>query len=250
MTQLGSGALRFLEQGPATASGAYPRYRKLEALSDRSHLLPLFQRHSHRRGQHPRRSPPSLQGRHNAIARLHRLNFGHDHGRSFGTGVKVVRAPKPRPVGGVVRGPLKPGDGLFLRRPPLRSAALREMDRAVKASSKKKANGGRPGQGAGKLALSDLLAGHLPQRVHPLRRGHGTGRESGQLKASTAPSTGPPEPLLAAARPTLSAFPRQDQFLVETCRSRDGRPPCSPFPSKGRLRARRGWWTFLLGWPL
>jgi ATP-dependent Lhr-like helicase len=203
-----SWCLRFLEEGGACL-GAYPRYRKLErdpqaAAADR---------------------PFRYVVREPAVARLHRLNIGT---------ITADRAITVRFQRGAVLGHveeafisrLKPGDVFFFAGRQLEFLRLREMTALVKASSRRST--AVPAWAGGQLALSDLLGRHLREEVDRCARalaGEGAGLDSEELRAL--------EPLLGR-QADLSLIPRQEQFLVELCHSREG-SHLYAYPFEGRF---------------
>jgi ATP-dependent helicase Lhr and Lhr-like helicase len=90
----------------------------------------------------------------------------------------------------------------------------------VKASSKK--SSAVPAWAGGQMALSDLLSKHLRLEVDRCARGE---LDSPELQAL--------EPLLRR-QTDLSRLPRQHEFLVELCRSREG-SHLFAFPFEGRF---------------
>jgi len=210
--------LRFLELG-GDSLGAYPRFRKLERAASGSGSFRY------------RISDP-------ALARLHRLNIGTITADRSVT-VKVVRGARLGQVEESFVARLKPGDVFFFAGRQLAFVRLREMTALVKASTRKSRL--VPAWGGGQLALSDLLSTHLRLEVHrcavaleavdmdvvameEVDSGN-AGLDSAELRAL--------EPLLRR-QADLSRLPRQDQFLVETCRSREG-SHLFAYPFEGRF---------------
>jgi ATP-dependent Lhr-like helicase len=201
--------LRFLEQG-GDCLGAYTRYRKLE------------------------RDPTAGDGngayryvvRETAVARLHRLNIGT---------ITADRAVMVRFVRGAVLGHveeafigrLKPGDVFFFAGRALQFVRLREMTAQVRATSRRSVM--VPAWAGGQMAISDLLSQHLRLEVDRCAR---------VLDGEAGITLDTPE--LQALRPLLerqallSALPRQHQFLVESCISREG-SHLYAYPFEGRF---------------
>jgi ATP-dependent Lhr-like helicase len=197
--------LRFLEQG-GDCLGAYPRFRKLERQGVGESLRLVV-------------SEP-------AIARLHRLNIGTITADRAVT-VRVVRGAVLGHVEESFIGRLKPGDVFFFAGRQLEFVRLREMTAQVKATTRK--SQAVPAWAGGQMALSDLLSHHLRQEMH---------RAACALEDPQAPPLDTPElkalePLLRR-QADLSALPRQDQFLVEFCSSREGRHLYA-YPFEGRF---------------
>lgn len=197
--------LRFLEQG-GDCLGAYPRFRKLERQGAGESLRLVV-------------SEPG-------IARLHRLNIGTITADRAVT-VRVVRGAVLGHVEESFIGRLKPGDVFFFAGRQLEFVRLREMTAQVKATTRK--SQAVPAWAGGQMALSDLLSHHLRQEVH---------RAACALDDPQAPPLDTPElkalePLLRR-QADLSALPRQDQFLVEFCSSREGRHLYA-YPFEGRF---------------
>ncbi|MBE9172498.1 ligase-associated DNA damage response DEXH box helicase [Cyanobium sp. LEGE 06143] len=197
--------LRFLEQG-GDCLGAYPRFRKLERQGAGEGLRLVV-------------SEP-------AIARLHRLNIGTITADRAVT-VRVVRGAVLGHVEESFIGRLKPGDVFFFAGRQLEFVRLREMTAQVKATTRK--SQAVPAWAGGQMALSDLLSHHLRQEMH---------RAACALEDPQAPPLDTPElkalePLLRR-QADLSALPRQDQFLVEFCSSREGRHLYA-YPFEGRF---------------
>ena len=201
--------LRFLEKG-GDCLGAYPRYRKLE------------------------RDPPEAEAsgpqrfvvREKVVARLHRLNIGT---------ICADRAVTVRFVRGAVLGHveetfisrLKPGDVFFFAGRQLQFVRLREMTALVRATTRRSAT--VPAWGGGQMALSDLLSEHLRREVDRCARAldgePGFALDTAELEAL--------RPLLER-QAMLSALPRQHQFLVEVCGSREG-SHLYAYPFEGRF---------------
>ncbi|CAK6691314.1 ligase-associated DNA damage response DEXH box helicase [Synechococcus sp. CBW1107] len=201
--------LRFLEHG-GDCLGAYPRFRKLE-----------------------REEPCLYRVKDPAIARLHRLGIGTITSSSS-ISVKVVRGAT---LGHVEEGfvsRLKPGDVFFFAGRQLEFVRLRDMTALVKASTRKSRT--VPAWAGGQMALSDLLSVHLRREVH---------RCAGAIQAADPAAASAEdhrldtaelralEPLLRR-QADLSRLPREDQFLVEVTRSREG-SHLFAYPFEGRF---------------
>ena len=186
--------LRFLEHG-GDCLGAYPRYRKLER--EGNHYVVVDK----------------------TIARLHRFNIGTITSNCSVT-VRFVRGAVIGHVEETFISRLKPGDVFFFAGRQLEFVRLREMTALVKASSKK--SSAVPAWAGGQMALSDLLSKHL--RLEVDRCAHGE-LDSPELQAL--------EPLLRR-QADLSRLPKQHEFLVELCRSREG-SHLFAFPFEGRF---------------
>ena len=207
--------LQFLEHG-GTCLAAYPRYRKLEREQGE---LPAgrFRYRVLQRG----------------IARMHRLNIGT---------ITADRAVTVRFQRGAVLGHveeafisrLKPGDGFFFAGRQLEFVRLREMTALVKASSRRSRL--VPAWAGGQMALSDLLSAQLRQEIDRCARaladgdargGHGEPAllDSAELQAL--------RPLLERQQ-SCSHLPRQQELLVELCRTRDGNHLYA-YPLEGRF---------------
>jgi ATP-dependent Lhr-like helicase len=187
--------LRFLELG-GDCLGAYPRYRKLERADDGRFVI-----------------------RDNTIARLHRLNIG-----------TITSAPaiRVRFVRGAVLGhveetfisQLRPKDVFFFAGRQLEFVRLREMTAYVKASTRKST--AVPAWAGGQMALSDLLTHHLREEVARAGRGD---LDTPELQA-LAP--------VFERQKDLSTLPANNQFLIETCRTREG-THLYAYPFEGRF---------------
>jgi ATP-dependent Lhr-like helicase len=199
--------LRFLEHG-GDCLGAYPRYRKLE-----------------REPLNAGTTEPFLyRVNEKTIARLHRLNIGTITADRAVT-VRFVRGAVLGHVEEAFIGRLKAGDVFFFAGRQLEFVRLREMTAQVKATTKKSST--VPAWGGGQMALSDLLSQHLRAEVdrcaHALE---GEARlDSPELQAL--------EPLLQR-QAQLSRLPKQDELLVEVCRSREG-SHLYAYPFEGRF---------------
>lgn len=199
--------LRFLEHG-GDCLGAYPRYRKLEreplvAGTDEPYLFRVKEK---------------------TIARLHRLHIGTITADRAVT-VRFVRGAVLGHVEEAFIGRLKPGDVFFFAGRQLEFVRLREMTAQVKATSKKSTT--VPAWAGGQMALSDLLSQHLRAEVDRCARALAgeTNLDSPELQAL--------EPLLQR-QAQLSRLPRQGEFLVEVCRSREG-SHLYAYPFEGRF---------------
>ena len=199
--------LRFLEEG-GDCLGAYPRYRKLE----REPITP---------GSN---GPFHYRVKEKAIARLHRLHIGTITADRAVT-VRFVRGAVLGHVEEAFIGRLKAGDVFFFAGRQLEFVRLREMTAQVKATSKKSST--VPAWAGGQMALSDLLSQHLRAEVDRCARALAgeTSLDSPELQAL--------EPLLQR-QVQLSRLPRNDEFLVEVCRSREG-SHLYAYPFEGRF---------------
>jgi ATP-dependent Lhr-like helicase len=195
--------LDFLEHG-GRCLGAYPRYRKLVREGDVYRVVDK------------------------AIARLHRFNIGTITADRSVT-VRFVRGAVIGHVEEAFIGRLKPGDVFFFAGRQLEFVRLREMTAQVKATTKKSST--VPAWAGGQMALSDLLSQHLRAEVDRCARAlaggtdHGIGLDTPELRAL--------EPLLRR-QIDLSRLPREGEFLVELCRSREG-SHLFAFPFEGRF---------------
>jgi ATP-dependent Lhr-like helicase len=195
--------LDFLEHG-GRCLGAYPRYRKLVREGDVYRVVDK------------------------AIARLHRFNIGTITADRSVT-VRFVRGAVIGHVEEAFIGRLKPGDVFFFAGRQLEFVRLREMTAQVKATTKKSST--VPAWAGGQMALSDLLSQHLRAEVDRCARAlaggtdHGIGLDTPELRAL--------EPLLRR-QADLSRLPREGEFLVELCRSREG-SHLFAFPFEGRF---------------
>ncbi len=214
--------LAFLEHG-GQCLGAYPRYRKLvrcrigpgSALSDE----PATEG-----------SPYRYRVLDKAIARLHRFNIGTITADRSVT-VRFVRGAVIGHVEEAFIGRLKPGDVFFFAGRQLEFVRLREMTAQVKATPRK--SSAVPAWAGGQMALSDLLSRHLRQEVDRCAQAlagdgdgdAGDGLDNPELQAL--------EPLLRR-QADLSRLPREDECLVELCRSREG-SHLFAFPFEGRF---------------
>ncbi|MFN9636764.1 MAG: ligase-associated DNA damage response DEXH box helicase [Synechococcaceae cyanobacterium] len=202
-----SWCLRFLEHG-GDCLGAYPRYRKLErepaGAADGSRFRYVV--------------------RETAIARLHRLGIG----TITADRAVTVRFPRGAVLGHVEESfisRLRSGDVFFFAGRQLEFVRLREMTAHVKATSRRST--AVPAWAGGQMALSDLLSRRLREEVDRCARAM-----AGELPLDT-PELQALEPLLAR-QADLSRLPRQSQFLVEVCRSREG-SHLYAYPFEGRF---------------
>ncbi|MFM9046372.1 MAG: ligase-associated DNA damage response DEXH box helicase, partial [Cyanobium sp.] len=206
--------LDFLEHG-GTCLAAYPRYRKLER-------EPMT-------GDQGPGSPPRFRVRvlDKAIARMHRLNIGTITADRSVT-VRFLRGAVIGQVEEAFIGRLRPGDVFFFAGRQLEFLRLREMTAYVKTTTK--TTTAVPAWAGGQMALSDLLSHHLRQEVD---------------RCSLALEEGPASPLLDTPelealvpllqrQAELSRLPRQDAFLVEICRTREG-SHLYAYPFEGRF---------------
>ena len=191
--------LEVLEHG-GRCLGAYPRYRKLEWQGDRYRVVDK------------------------AIARLHRFNIGTITADRSVT-VRFVRGAVIGHVEEAFIGRLKPGDVFFFAGRQLEFVRLREMTAQVKATTRKSST--VPAWAGGQMALSDLLSGHLRQEVDRCARAL-----EGETELDT-PELRALEPLLQRQM-DLSSLPRNDEILLELCRSREG-SHLFVFPFEGRF---------------
>ena len=214
--------LEFLEHG-GQCLGAYPRYRKLVrcrigpggALSDEPAAAA---------------EPYRYRVLDKAIARLHRFNIGTITADRAVT-VRFVRGAVIGHVEEAFIGRLKPGDVFFFAGRQLEFVRLREMTAQVKVTTKK--SSAVPAWAGGQMALSDLLSRHLRQEVDRCAQalaGDGEGDTGDWLDT---PELQALEPLLRR-QADLSRIPRQDECLVELCRSREG-SHLFAFPFEGRF---------------
>jgi len=199
--------LRFLEHG-GDCLGAYPRYRKLErdpaGAADGT--------------------PFRYVVREAAIARRHRLAIG----TITADRAVTVRFPRGAVLGHVEESfisRLKPGDVFFFAGRQLEFVRLREMTAHVKATSRRSAM--VPAWAGGQMALSDLLSRRLRAEVDRCSRAL-----AGESTLDT-PELRALQPLLAR-QADLSRLPRDHQFLVEVCRSREG-SHLYAYPFEGRF---------------
>ena len=199
--------LRFLEHG-GDCLGAYPRYRKLER-------EPLTT---------DTNEPFLYRVKEKTIARLHRLNIGTITADRAVT-VRFVRGAVLGHVEEAFIGRLKAGDVFFFAGRQLEFVRLREMTAQVKATTKKSST--VPAWSGGQLALSDLLSQHLRAEVDRCARALAgeASLDSPELQAL--------EPLLQR-QAQLSRLPKQDDLLVEVCRSREG-SHLYAYPFEGRF---------------
>ncbi|MFM7695876.1 MAG: ligase-associated DNA damage response DEXH box helicase [Vulcanococcus sp.] len=191
--------LEVLEHG-GRCLGAYPRYRKLVWQGDRYRVVDK------------------------AIARLHRFNIGTITADRSVT-VRFVRGAVLGHVEEAFIGRLKPGDVFFFAGRQLEFVRLREMTAQVKATTRKSST--VPAWAGGQMALSDLLSGHLRQEVDRCARAL-----AGETELDT-PELRALEPLLQRQN-DLSSLPRNDEILLEICRSREG-SHLFVFPFEGRF---------------
>ena len=191
--------LEVLEHG-GRCLGAYPRYRKLVWQGDRYRVVDK------------------------AIARLHRFNIGTITADRSVT-VRFVRGAVLGHVEEAFISRLKPGDVFFFAGRQLEFVRLREMTAQVKATTRKSST--VPAWAGGQMALSDLLSGHLRQEVDRCARAL-----AGETELDT-PELRALEPLLQRQN-DLSSLPRNDEILLELCRSREG-SHLFVFPFEGRF---------------
>ena len=194
--------LNFLEHG-GSCLAAYPRYRKLEREPLTDHQDP---------------SAPSafrFRVQDKAIARLHRLNIGTiTADRSVS--VRFVRGSVIGHVEEAFIGRLRPGDVFFFAGRQLEFQRLREMTAYVKTTIK--SSTAVPAWAGGQMALSDLLSHHLREEVNRCSQAVEEGAGSSLLDTPELKALAP----LLQRQAELSRIPRQDEFLVEVCRTREG----------------------------
>jgi len=220
--------LDFLEHG-GQCLGAYPRYRKLV----RCRLEP-----GGKLGEEPAAAGEPFRFRvlDKAIARLHRFNIGTITANRSVT-VRFVRGAVIGHVEEAFIGRLKPGDVFFFAGRQLEFVRLREMTAQVKATTKK--SSAVPAWAGGQMALSDLLSQHLRLEVDRCAQALSGSGDSDQ-DGDGEPRRGLDTPELQALEPLLrrqadlSRLPRQVEFLVELCRSREG-SHLFAFPFEGRF---------------
>jgi ATP-dependent helicase Lhr and Lhr-like helicase len=222
--------LDFLEHG-GQCLGAYPRYRKLV----RCRLEP-----GGKPGEEPAAAGEPFRFRvlDKAIARLHRFNIGTITADRSVT-VRFVRGAVIGHVEEAFIGRLKPGDVFFFAGRQLEFVRLREMTAQVKATTKK--SSAVPAWAGGQMALSDLLSQHLRAEVDRCARalsGEPDLALDGDSDGDAASALDTPElqalePLLRR-QADLSRLPRQHEFLVELCHSREG-SHLFAFPFEGRF---------------
>ncbi|MFY8148089.1 MAG: ligase-associated DNA damage response DEXH box helicase [Prochlorococcaceae cyanobacterium] len=200
--------LRFLEEG-GECLGTYPRYRRLERQAEGAGPAGF---------RYVVREP--------ALARQHRLHIGT---------ITADRAVTVRLQRGAVLGQveeafiarLRPGDGFVFAGRMLEFVRLRDMTALVKASGRPSST--VPAWNGGQLALSDLLSGYLRREIDrcatALDAADAAGLDSPELQALA--------PLLHR-QASLSALPREGEFLVELCRSREGEHLYA-YPFEGRF---------------
>jgi ATP-dependent Lhr-like helicase len=195
--------LDFLEHGGACLA-AYPRYRKLVREGSVYRVLDK------------------------TIARLHRFNIGTITANRSVT-VRFVRGAVIGQVEEAFIGRLKSGDVFFFAGRQLEFVRLREMTAQVKATTRKSST--VPAWAGGQMALSDLLSQHLRAEVDRCAKalagesGHDIGLDTPELQAL--------KPLLRR-QADLSRLPREGEFLVEICRSREG-SHLFAYPFEGRF---------------
>ncbi|MFM9072539.1 MAG: ligase-associated DNA damage response DEXH box helicase [Cyanobium sp.] len=206
--------LDFLEHG-GTCLAAYPRYRKLER-------EPMM-------GEQGSGSPPRFRFRvlDKAIARMHRLNIGTITADRSVT-VRFLRGAVIGQVEEAFIGRLRPGDVFFFAGRQLEFLRLREMTAYVKTTTK--TTTAVPAWAGGQMALSDLLSHHLRQEVDRCSQALEEGPASPLLDTPELEALVP----LLQRQAELSRLPRQDAFLVEICRTREG-SHLYAYPFEGRF---------------
>jgi ATP-dependent Lhr-like helicase len=207
--------LDFLEYG-GQCLAAYPRYRKLVRCRLES--------------DEPAAAGEPFRYRvlEKAIARLHRLNIGTITADRSVT-VRFVRGAVIGHVEEAFIGRLKPGDVFFFAGRQLQFVRLREMTAQVKATTRK--SSAVPAWAGGQMALSDLLSARL--RAEMDRCARALASDSAAEGGLDSPELQALEPLLRR-QADLSRLPRQDQFLVELCRSHEG-SHLYAYPFEGRF---------------
>ena len=205
--------LEMLEHG-GRSLGAYPRYRKLvRCRPDSDEPAPAD-------------APFRYRVLERSIARLHRFNIGTITADRSVT-VRFVRGAVLGHVEEAFISRLKPGDVFFFAGRQLEFVRLREMTAQVKATNRKSTT--VPAWAGGQMALSDLLSRHLRQEIdrcaRALAQEPGAGLDTPELEALT--------PLLQR-QADLSRLPRQQELLVELCRSREG-SHLFAYPFEGRF---------------
>ena len=197
--------LDFLEHG-GQCLGAYPRYRKLVRDGDTYRVVDR------------------------AIARLHRFNIGTITANRSVT-VRFVRGAVIGQVEEAFIGRLKPGDVFFFAGRQLEFVRLREMTAQVKATTKK--SSAVPAWAGGQMALSDLLSQHLRAEVDRCAQALASDGDADAGDWLDTPELQALEPLLRR-QADLSRLPRQQEFLMELCRSREG-SHLFAYPFEGRF---------------
>lgn len=197
--------LDFLEHG-GQCLGAYPRYRKLVRDGDTYRVVDR------------------------AIARLHRFNIGTITANRSVT-VRFVRGAVIGQVEEAFIGRLKPGDVFFFAGRQLEFVRLREMTAQVKTTSKKST--AVPAWAGGQMALSDLLSQHLRAEVDRCAQALASDGDADAGDWLDTPELQALEPLLRR-QADLSCLPRQQEFLMELCRSREG-SHLFAYPFEGRF---------------
>ena len=188
--------ITFLEKG-GECLGAYPRYKKLVYKEEEN----------------------QYRVEDNAIARLHRFNIGTITTAPSVT-VRFVRGAVIGHVEETFVGQLKPKDVFFFSGRQLEFVRLKQMTAYVKNSKRKSKL--VPAWAGGQMALSDLLTYHLRQEVD---RASKNIHDTPELKAL--------EPLFERQR-DLSIVPKNNQFLIETCNTREG-SHLFAYPFEGRF---------------
>jgi ATP-dependent helicase Lhr and Lhr-like helicase len=128
-------------------------------------------------------------------------------------------------------GRLKPGDVFFFAGRQLEFVRLREMTAQVKATSKKST--AVPAWAGGQMALSDLLSQHLRAEVDRCAQALASDGDADAGDWLDTPELQALEPLLRR-QADLSRLPRQQEFLMELCRSREG-SHLFAYPFEGRF---------------
>ncbi|HBS28124.1 MAG TPA: DNA ligase-associated DEXH box helicase [Phycisphaerales bacterium] len=154
-----------------------------------------------------------------AVARLHRLSIGTISSDATVT----VRYLSGGTIGTIEEsfiGRLSPGDRFFFAGRRLELVRVREMTAFVRASTR--ATGHVPKWGGGRTPLSSELASAVRTKLGEARRGEYASPEMALVR-----------PLLELQQ-DWSCVPREDEFLIESARTRDGHHVFL-FPVEGRL---------------
>ena len=188
--------LLFLEKG-GICLNAYSRYRKIE-WNEKEQLFFV---------------------RENSIARLHKLNIG-----------TITSAPsiRVRFKRGAILGhveeyfisQLNPKDVFFFAGRQLELIRIKDMTAYVKVTTRKSTT--VPAWAGGQMALSDLLTKKLREEVERASRNN---LDTDELIAL--------EPLLNRQE-ELSVLPKQNEFLIETCKTKEGEHLFA-YPFEGRF---------------
>lgn len=186
--------LEFLEQG-GKCLAAYPRYRKL-IQTDGLYRIATAQ-----------------------LARFHRLSIGTITSNQL-VQIRYMNQTKIGTVEESFVSRLKPGDVFFFAGKQLEFFMLKDMIVYVKTAKSKSTI--IPAWGGGNLALSDTLSTYLRQEI------------------AIATTTTQPRPEIACLQPILAAqarlsyLPTTTDFLIESCKTREGQH-LYVFPFEGRF---------------